>query len=221
MLVELCEVHAGIATHAVAGIHPQALADATQVAERAVIDGPLLLIIPQAANAAVVLCHALPAAAAFRCMPCMVLSETPAAVTATVKTDPRCCIATHTPLKSSHPQCWISKGRQLSGRKLLQSEKWCCAELAGRTCSSLAQAALHADHVHHMRLLKAMVFCLIMTVPAGVHTLAARCYHLAPAAAHGNIVSEQGMHHRWSMYGGEIPQHALSAIPYAGQQNTS
>lgn len=55
MLLEFRQVHAGVAVHAVAGVNPQAMSPPTQVAEGAVVYAAPLLIIPQAADAAVVL----------------------------------------------------------------------------------------------------------------------------------------------------------------------
>ena len=69
MAIKLGQVHAGVAAHAVAGVHTQPLAQATQVAEGAVVDGPLLLIIPQATDAAVVPRHCHAAACTLRCSP--------------------------------------------------------------------------------------------------------------------------------------------------------
>ena len=57
MLLELCQVHAAVALHAVAHIPAQAFAQAAQVAEGAVVDVPPWLIVKQLADVAVVAGH--------------------------------------------------------------------------------------------------------------------------------------------------------------------
>ena len=68
VLLELRQVHAGVAVHAVAGIDSQALPPAAQVAEGAVVDGPPLLVVPQPADAAVVPAQPRLASLALRCI---------------------------------------------------------------------------------------------------------------------------------------------------------
>ena len=58
VLLELSQVHAAVALHAVTHVPPQALAQAAQVAEGAVVDVPPWLIVKELADAAVVACHA-------------------------------------------------------------------------------------------------------------------------------------------------------------------
>ena len=67
MLLEFSQVHAAVALHAVAHVSAQALAQAAQVAEGAVVDVPPGLIIKQLADGAVVACHAGVAGSTFRC----------------------------------------------------------------------------------------------------------------------------------------------------------
>ena len=67
MLLELSQVHAAVALHAVAHVPAEALAQAAQVAERAVVDVAPGLVVKELADAAVVACHADVAGAALRC----------------------------------------------------------------------------------------------------------------------------------------------------------
>lgn len=67
VLLELRQVHAAVALHAVAHIPAQALAQAAQVAEGAVVYVPARLIIKQLADVAVVACHAAVAGPAVGC----------------------------------------------------------------------------------------------------------------------------------------------------------
>ena len=67
MLLELGQVHAAVALHAVAHIPAKALAQPTQVAERAVVDVTPRLIIEQLADVAVVTGHGLMAGLALGC----------------------------------------------------------------------------------------------------------------------------------------------------------
>ena len=57
VLLELSQVHAAVTLHAVTHVTPQALAQAAQVAEGAVVDVPPGLIVKELADAAVVACH--------------------------------------------------------------------------------------------------------------------------------------------------------------------
>ena len=57
MLLELSQVHTAVTLHAVAHIPPQALPQAAQVTEGAVVDVPPPLIVKQLADAAVVASH--------------------------------------------------------------------------------------------------------------------------------------------------------------------
>ena len=65
--LELGQVHAGVAVHAVAGVDAQALPPAAQVAEGAVVDRAPRLVVPQPADAAVVPPQACAAGTALRC----------------------------------------------------------------------------------------------------------------------------------------------------------
>ena len=67
MLFELSQVHAAVALHAVAHVSAQALAQAAQVAEGAVVNVPVRLIIKQLADVAMVARHAGVARLTFRC----------------------------------------------------------------------------------------------------------------------------------------------------------
>ena len=67
MLLELSQVHAAVALHAVTHVPPQALAQAAQVTEGAVVDITPRLVIKQLADAAVVACHAGMAGPALSC----------------------------------------------------------------------------------------------------------------------------------------------------------
>ncbi len=64
---KLGEVHAGVAVHAMACIHPQALPHAAQVAERAVVYRAPRLVVPQMADVTVVPRHCCPTATARPC----------------------------------------------------------------------------------------------------------------------------------------------------------
>lgn len=67
VLLELRQVHAAVALHAVAHISAQTFAQAAQVAEGAVVDVPARLVIEQLADVAVVARHAAVAGPAFPC----------------------------------------------------------------------------------------------------------------------------------------------------------
>ena len=67
VLLELSQVHTAVTLHAVAHIPPQALPQAAQVTEGAVVDVPPGLIVKQLADAAVVACHAGMAGSALSC----------------------------------------------------------------------------------------------------------------------------------------------------------
>ena len=67
VLLELGEMHAGVAMHAVASIHAQAPPPPAQVAEGAVVNAASHFIVPKPADSAIVLSHPCPAVAAFRC----------------------------------------------------------------------------------------------------------------------------------------------------------
>ena len=69
-------MHAGVAVHAVARIHPQTLAHAAEVAEGAVVYRAARLVVPQVADVAVVARHFPAAAGALACTGmAMILSE--------------------------------------------------------------------------------------------------------------------------------------------------
>ena len=67
VLPELGQVHAAVTLHAVAHVPPQALPQAAQITEGAVVDVPPWLIIKQVADAAVVACHGSVAGPALSC----------------------------------------------------------------------------------------------------------------------------------------------------------
>ncbi len=67
VLLELSQVHAAVALHAVTHVPPQALAQAAQVTEGAVVDVTPRLVVKQLADAAVVACHAGVAGPALSC----------------------------------------------------------------------------------------------------------------------------------------------------------
>ena len=67
VLLELSQVHAAVALHAVAHVSAQALAQAAQVAEGAVVDVPARLVIKELADVAVVTRHMGVAGSAFGC----------------------------------------------------------------------------------------------------------------------------------------------------------
>ena len=67
VLLELSQIHAAVALHAVAHISPQALAQAAQVAEGAVVDVPPGLVIKELTDVAMVAGHPGVAGAAVSC----------------------------------------------------------------------------------------------------------------------------------------------------------
>ncbi len=67
MLLELSQVHAAVALHAVTHVPPQPLPQAAQVTEGAVVDVAPWLIVKELADAAVVVCHAGVAGPALSC----------------------------------------------------------------------------------------------------------------------------------------------------------
>ena len=67
MLLELSQVHAAITLHAVAHIPAQALPQAAQVTEGAVVDVAPWLVVKQLTDAAVVASHASVAGSALTC----------------------------------------------------------------------------------------------------------------------------------------------------------
>lgn len=67
VLLELSQVHAAVALHAVAHVPPQPLAQAAQVTEGAVVDVPPRLVVKELADAAMVACHAGVAGPALSC----------------------------------------------------------------------------------------------------------------------------------------------------------
>ncbi len=73
----LIEVHAGVTIHAVAGINAQALPQAAEVAERAVVDVSAGLVIPQIADCAIVSRHPLSASTAACCTAGMTVKRFP------------------------------------------------------------------------------------------------------------------------------------------------
>lgn len=73
----LVQVHAGVAVHAVAGINAQALPQAAEVAERAVVDISAGLVIPQIADCAIVSRHPLSASTAACCTAGMTVKRFP------------------------------------------------------------------------------------------------------------------------------------------------
>ena len=73
----LIQVHAGIAVHAVTGINAQALSQAAEVAERAVVDVSAGLVIPQIADCAKVSRHPLSASTAACCTASMTVKRFP------------------------------------------------------------------------------------------------------------------------------------------------
>ena len=78
MLLELSQVHAAVALHAMAHVSAQALAQTAQIAEGTVVDVPPRLVIKQLADVAVVACHAGMAGYTFRCRKgCKALSSEP------------------------------------------------------------------------------------------------------------------------------------------------
>ena len=75
MLLELRQVHAAVALHAVAHIPAQPLPQATQIAEGAVVDVPTRLVIEELADGAVVPRHASVASLALSCTSNRVVSR--------------------------------------------------------------------------------------------------------------------------------------------------
>ena len=67
MLLELGQVHAAVALHAMANVPAKALAQTAEVAEGTVINVPPGLVVEELADAAVVARHAGVAGAALRC----------------------------------------------------------------------------------------------------------------------------------------------------------